>query len=115
VPVCLDLVGQEVDDLDAPLRHVHHDHLALVEHAEGIHRILVFSLPKALSRLVDVDHFLEGLFGGSDEDVPVEGGAQLEDLEGGLLELDLLGVFDEKHICYDCARIILRINLDRYV
>lgn len=85
MPVCLDNMGQEVDDLDAPLRHVHHDHLAFVEHTESVNRILVFSLPKGLSRPVDMDHFLKGLFGGSDEDVSVECGAQPEDLEGGLL------------------------------
>ena len=76
---------------------------------------MIFSLPEGVAVLVDVDHLLEGLFGGSGEDVSVEGGTQFEDFEGGLLELDLLGVFDQKHMWYDCARIILELNPHRYV
>lgn len=94
------LMLQEVDHFDFVLVYIEDDGFSLVEHAEGVHRVHIVPFPKSLAFLIDVDQPLHGLLGGGDEEEAVEGGAEPQDLEGGALEAEGLGVLDQQHLLY---------------
>ena len=48
------LLGLQVDDVDVRFRHVHHDHLPIIQHAEEIDDVCVLMLKENTAVLVNM-------------------------------------------------------------